>query len=575
MRYLCRLLFFIFAAFYTAASLADPAIINYANTATPVWAKHGMVSSQQKMATEVGLDILKKGGNAVDAAVAVGFSLAVTLPRAGNLGGGGFMLVHLADQNKTIAIDYREMAPSKASRNQYLDEFGEVDSNKSRFHGLAVGVPGTVKGLIQALNDYGSMSLKQVIQPAIKLAEDGFIVDRDLHLSLKRAAKRLKQWPSSKRVFYKTDETNYQTGELFKQPDLAKTLKQIANKGNDGFYKGNIAQNIVNTVRSAGGNMSLADLANYTVKTRSPIMGSYRDYPIASMPPPSSGGTHIVQILNMMENFDMAKLGHNSTSSIHIMAEAMRRAYADWSEYLGDPDFNDVPTDVLISKKYAKTLSNQFNLDKASLSQAIKPGLTPAFESPETTHYSIVDQYGNAVSNTYTLNFSYGTGLVAKSTGVLLNNEMDDFSAKPGVANAYGLVGGEANAVAANKRPLSSMSPTLVFDKDSKKIMLVTGSPGGSRIITTTLQIISNVIDHKMNIAEATNASRFHHQWLPDKLTLEKGFSFDTIKLLQQKGHKIDASRWAMGSTQSLLKVEDGWTGASDLRQAGTLTLGH
>jgi len=556
-------------------AFATTPIINYANLATPVWASQGMVSSQQAIATEVGLNILKQGGNAVDAAVAVGFTLAVTLPRAGNLGGGGFMLVHLAKQNKTLAIDYREMAPISSHKDIFLDEQGNVDKNKSRFHGLAVGVPGTVKGLTQALRDYGSLTLQQVLQPAIKLAADGFIVDRDLALSLSRANQRLAKWSETAKVFYHADGSYYQVGERLKQPDLAKTLKSIARNGADGFYKGRIAQNIVASVNQAGGQMSLADLAGYQVKIRRPIEGLYRGHRIASMPPPSSGGTHIVQILNMMEQVDISSSGHNSANTIHIMAESMRRAYADRSEYLGDPDFTDVPVKALTDKAYAKKLFEQINLNQASPSALIKPGLEARYESPQTTHYSIVDNEGNAVSNTYTLNFSYGSGIVAKGTGVLLNNEMDDFSAKSGVANAYGLVGGEANAVEARKRPLSSMSPTIVFEKDSDQVMLVTGSPGGSRIITTTLQIISNVIDHKMNIAEATYASRFHHQWLPDKITLEKGFSVDTIKLLQQKGHEIEASRWAMGSTQSILKSDNGWTGASDLRQSGTLTLGY
>ncbi len=557
------------------SALATTPIINYANIATPVWASQGMVSSQQAIATEVGLNILKQGGNAVDAAVAVGFTLAVTLPRAGNLGGGGFMMVHLAKHNKTIAIDYREMAPIAAHRDVFLDAQGNVDKNKSRFHGLAVGVPGTVMGLTQALRDYGRLSLAEVMKPAIGLAEDGFIVDRDLALSLSRANSRLSKWPATAKIFYHADGSYYQVGERLKQPDLASTLKNIVRYGADGFYKGSIAQNIVTSVNQAGGQMSLADLSGYEVKIRRPIEGLYRGHRIASMPPPSSGGTHIVQILNMMEQVDIAGSGHNSASTIHIMAEAMRRAYADRSEYLGDPDFTKVPVAELTDKTYAKKLFEQINLNKASSSALIKPGLGAHYESPQTTHYSIIDNEGNAVSNTYTLNFSYGSGIVAAGTGVLLNNEMDDFSAKPGVANAYGLIGGEANAVAARKRPLSSMSPTIVFKKDSDEVMLVTGSPGGSRIITTTLQIISNVIDHKMNIAEATNASRFHHQWLPDKITLEKGFSVDTINLLKQKGHEIEASRWAMGSTQSILKNDDGWTGASDPRQSGTLTLGY
>ncbi len=558
-----------------AALQASPPILNYASLAQPVWAEHGMVASQQGIATQVGVEILKQGGNAVDAAVAVGFTLAVTLPRAGNLGGGGFMMVHLADKNETVAIDYREMAPNAAYRDIYLDDKGEVVKDRSRFHGLAVGVPGTVKGLTQALSDYGTFTLSQVLKPAIRLASRGFRVDHDLSTSLTRVADRLKKDSAAAAVFYHDDGSAYQVGETLSQPDLAHTLRLISQKGSAGFYQGQVAESIIKAVEKADGNMTLQDLADYQVKIRQPVWGNYRGYRIASMPPPSSGGTHIIEILNMMEHFDLTASGHNSAQTIHLMAEAMKRAYADRSEYLGDPDFNKVPVAELTDKEYATKLVAQIDPDKASISQDIKPGLGPLYESPQTTHFSVVDRWGNAVSNTYTLNFSYGSGIMAAGSGVLLNNEMDDFSAKPGVPNAYGLIGGEANSVAARKRPLSSMSPTIVFDKDKPDVFLVTGSPGGSRIITTTLQIISNVIDHKMNIAEATQAARFHHQWLPDKLTLEKGFSLDTIKLLQQKGHVIDASRWAMGSTQSIMKVEDGWNAASDTRQAGTLSAGY
>ncbi len=569
------LIIFLLSFNLCSAGYASQPIINYASLAQPVWAQHGMVSSQQAIATKIGVDILKQGGNAIDAAVAVGFTLAVTLPRAGNLGGGGFMLVHLAEKNQTIAIDYREMAPSQAFRDMYLNEDGSVDKNRSRFHGLAVGVPGTVKGLVEALQQYGSMSLQQVLKPAIQLAAEGFEVDHDLAKSLQHSTERLKRWPATAKVFFHADGTAYQEGEIFKQPDLANTLKNIAADGVNSFYQGDTAEKIVTAVNHAGGSMQLDDLKNYQVKFRQPVSGTYRGYEIKSMPPPSSGGTHIIQILNIMEQQNISDMGHNSAETIHFMTEAMRRAYADRSEYLGDPDFVNVPLNKLTDKQYARKLYQQINPDKASLSSKIKPGLGNFPESPQTTHFSVVDRQGNAVANTYTLNFSYGSGLLADGTGVLLNNEMDDFSAKPGVANAYGLIGGDANAVEARKRPLSSMSPTIVFKPDSHDIYLVTGSPGGSRIITTTLQIISNVIDHQMNIAEATLASRFHHQWLPDKLTLEKGFSLDTIKLLQQKGHQIDASRWAMGSTQSILKVDDGWTGASDQRQSGTLTAGY
>lgn len=560
---------------FSPSSLGAPPIVDYASLAQPVWSKNGMVSSQQRIATEVGVNILKQGGNAIDAAVAIGFTLAVTLPRAGNIGGGGFMLIHLAEKNQTIALDYREIAPAAAFQDMYLNKDGSVDKKRSRFHGLAIGVPGTVKGLTRALSEYGTMSLHQVLQPAISLASDGFEVYRDLELSLQYSRDRLSHRSAASDVYYHADGSNYQTGEVFKQPDLARTLKQISALGADAFYQGPIAQRIVDTVKKAGGSMTLDDLKNYRSKLRQPVVGLYRGHQIASMPPPSSGGTHIIQILNMMEPFDISGSGHNSAQTIHLMAEAMKRAYADRSEYLGDPDFVRVPVSELTDKNYARHLLETFKPDKNTDSEVINPGLKLHEESPQTTHFSVVDSSGNAVSNTYTLNFSYGSGILAAGTGILLNNEMDDFSAKPGVANAYGLIGGKANAVAAFKRPLSSMSPTIVFKPKTDDVLLVTGSPGGSKIITTTLQIISNVIDHRMNIAEATQASRFHHQWLPDKLTLEKGFSLDTIHLLQQKGHQLDSSRRAMGSTQSILKTARGWTGASDNRQTGALTLGY
>ncbi len=543
--------------------------------AQPVWAARGMVASEEQIATRIGVDILRQGGNAVDAAVAVGFTLAVTLPRAGNLGGGGFMLVHLAKDNETIAIDYRETAPAAAFRDMYLFQDGSVDTNRSRFHGLAVGVPGTVLGLITALEKYGSMSLHQVIQPALSLAADGIEVSHDLAVSLRNAEERLKRWPASAAVFFLEDGSAYAAGQTLQQIDLAYTLQQIARRGAAGFYQGPVAQRLVDAIEVAGGNMTLDDLKNYRVHLRQPVRGSYRGYPVASMPPPSSGGVHIVQMLNMMELHDLAASGHNSAETIHLMVEIMKRAYADRSEYLGDPEFYPVPMDQLTSRAYAERLTRKIDRHKASDSRGIRPGLGAAAESPQTTHYSVVDRWGNAVANTYTLNFSYGSGIVAAGTGVLLNNEMDDFSAKPGIPNAYGLIGGRANQVEGGKRPLSSMSPTMLFNAEDNRVLLVTGSPGGSRIITTVLQMISNVVDHGMNIAEATQASRFHHQWLPDVITLEKGIGIDTIRLLEKRGHSTEHTSWPMGSTQSILRVEDGWTGSSDPRQSASQTAGY
>jgi len=537
----------------------------------PVWANSGMVATQEALASQIGVDILAAGGNAVDAAVAIGYALAVTLPRAGNLGGGGFMMIYLAKEQKTIALDYREIAPAQAARDMFLDQDGNADSKLSRFHGLAVGTPGTVMGMEVALNKYGTMTRSQVMQPAIDLATNGIVVTADLASSLKKMAKRLGKWPSSKAIFYKADGSFYQPGERLVQRDLATSLKLIADQGAAGFYAGAVANSISNTVQQAGGVLTTKDLANYRVIERQPVLGNYRGYQVASMPPPSSGGIHLVQMLNMLEQFPINEMGHNSSATIHTMAESMRRAYADRSKYLGDPDFVKVPVAALTNKKYAKDLAAQIQPDKVTLSTDVAPGKLAPYESNETTHYSIIDQYGNAVSNTYTLNFSYGSGLVAAGTGILLNNEMDDFSAKPGTPNAYGLIGGEANAVAPLKRPLSSMTPTIVL-KDGAPF-LVTGSPGGSRIITTTLQVILNVIDHQMNIAEASAAPRIHHQWLPDYLRIERGISPDTVKLLTQKGHQIKVKQ-AMGSTQTIMLNQQGYFGASDPRRPSALSKG-
>ena len=555
-----------------SVSAAETSIYSHMATAHPAWAEHGMVASQEALATQAGVAILKQGGNAVDAAVAVGFSLAVTLPRAGNIGGGGFMLVHLAEQNKTVAIDYREMAPAKAHKDIFLDEKGNAVKKLSREHGLAVGVPGTVMGMELALEQYGTMTMAQVTKTAIDMAKNGIVVTPDLASSLSGLKRRIAQWPSSAEIFYKKDNTDYHSGEILKQPELANSLSLIAKQGSKGFYQGETAEKIVATVKAAGGIMTLDDLKQYQAIERKPVSGNYRGYQVVSMPPPSSGGIHIIEMLNMLEQYPIGKLGHNSAATLHLMTESMKRAYADRSEYLGDPDFVNVPVDALTNKEYAKTLSKKIVMNRATPSSEIKPGKLAPYESNQTTHYSVVDKWGNAVSNTYTLNFSYGSGLVAKGTGILLNNEMDDFSAKPGVPNGFGLIGGEANAVEGRKRPLSSMSPTIVM-KDGKPY-IVTGSPGGSRIITTTLQVIMNVIDHDFNIAEATNAARVHHQWLPDVLRVEHTLNLDTRQLLEEKGHKIKVNN-SMGSTQSIMVTEQGIFGSSDPRRAGSATIGY
>lgn len=559
-----------------AAPLAaqDSPIYSLKDRFQPETAQNGMVASQEAVASRVGVDILKKGGNAVDAAIATGFALAVTLPRAGNLGGGGFMMIHLADSGDTKALDYREMAPAAAFKNMFLGEDGEPDNQKSRFSGLAVGVPGTVAGFAEAFEKHGSGKLTwaELVAPAIDLAENGIEVTPDLAASLTASAKRLLQDPATAVIFYKTGGLPFVPGETLKQTDLAATLKLIADKGAAGFYTGEVAEKIAQKVTASGGGMTTEDLAGYKPVWRDPVVGSYHGYEIASMPPPSSGGVHIVQILNMLQGYPLAEYGPNSADSIHVMAETMRRAYADRSKYLGDPDFVDVPVKGLTDPAYAAELVKSIKMDMATPSEEVKPGDPFPYESNQTTHYSVVDKDGNAVSNTYTLNFSYGVGLTADGTGVLLNNELDDFSAKPGVPNAYGLIGGTANAVEGGKRPLSSMSPTLVF-KDGK-LFLATGSPGGSRIITTTLQIILNVVDHGMNIAEATAAPRIHNQWLPDEIRIEEGLSPDTIRLLEARGHKVEVKN-AMGSTQSIMLVDGVLAGASDPRRPGALSAGY
>ena len=560
----------------TAARAApQPApILSGSDRFHPVLARSGMVASQEATATRVGRDILAAGGNAVDAAVAVGFALAVTLPRAGNIGGGGFMLVHMADSGDTQALDYRELAPAAASRDMFLDADGDADSEKSRYSGLAVGVPGTVAGFHAAHARHGSgrFSFADLIAPAIALARDGFPVSDDLSSSLKQAHPRLSKDPAALATFYKPDGGFYEPGETLRQPQLAATLQKIAEEGPDGFYKGPVAEAIAARVREGGGDMTADDLAAYEAKWRDPVSGSYRGYEVVSMPPPSSGGVHLVEILNMLEPFDLAASGSGSAETLHVMAEAMKRAYADRSEFLGDPDFVDIPVKGLTSKTYAASRMDGFDPAKATPADGLAPGKPAPYESEETTHYSVVDGQGNAVSNTYTLNFSYGVGMMAGDTGILLNNELDDFSAKPGVPNAYGLIGGDANAVAPRKRPLSSMSPTLVF-RDGR-LVLATGSPGGSRIITTVLQIILNVVDHGMNIAEATAAPRMHHQWLPDEIRIEDGFSPDTLAILRERGHTVE-ERATMGSTQSVMAVENGLAGASDPRVQGALAAGY
>ena len=550
----------------------DLPIVEYNSINHPVIDDKGMVVSQRMIASEVGAEILKKGGNAVDAAVATGLALAVVLPRAGNLGGGGFMVVYLKEEDKTIAIDYREKAPSAATRDLFLDENGDYDRKKAQFSLLSAGVPGSVAGFHHALTKYGTLSWQEVLEPAIRLAEEGFVIPHDLAntLASKRYRERLSSNPAAAKVFFKEDKGLYSAGEILIQKDLASTHREISKNGPDAFYSGKIAQLIVEEMERNGGLITLEDLKNYNVAERQPLVGSYKGYEIVSMPPSSSGGTHLSQMLNMLEEFPIKEMGFGSADTIHILAEVMKRAYADRSKYLGDSDFYKVPSS-LTSKKYAISLNKDISLDKVTPSEDVSPGDPYPYESPDTTHFSVMDSYGNAVSNTYTLNFSYGSGMMIPGTGMLINNEMDDFSSKPGTPNGYGLLGSEANAIEGNKRPLSSMTPTIIF-KDQKPYM-VFGSPGGSRIITTVLQVALNVMEHEMNIAQAVHSPRMHHQWLPEVLMIEQGFGSDTIKLLESKGYRLYPSS-TMGSVQAIVKEGKYFYGSADPRRpsAGVAT---
>ena len=539
-------------------------IIDYNSISHPEIGTGGMVVSQRKMASEIGAEILRKGGNAVDAAVATALALVVVLPRAGNLGGGGFMLVYLEKEKKTIAIDYREMAPMAATRDMFLDKIGNYSKSKARFSLLSAGVPGTVAGLSYALEKYGTFSWEEVIEPAAQLAKNGFVVSHDLANILSLYKNRLASNPATAKAYYKKNKKPYIAGEIIRLPDLAWSLKQLKLNGPEAFYKGEIAEKIVSEMELNGGIITLEDLANYRVAERAPLEGTYKGYQIVSMPPSSSGGVHLIQMLNMLEPFSLKELGFGSADSIHLMSEVMKRAYADRSIYLGDKDFVEVPLLGLTSKDYAKQLLKEISIQKVTPSEEISYGNPLPFESPETTHFSVMDSYGNVVSNTYTLNFSYGSGIVIPGTGILMNNQMDDFSSKKGVPNAYGLVGFEANAIEAKKRPLSSMTPTIIFK--NKRPYLVLGSPGGSRIITTVLQVTLNVLEHGMNIKKAVASPRMHHQWLPDVLQLEDGFSNDTHSLLKSKGHVIETSR-TMGSVQAILSDGHHFYGAADTRR--------
>jgi gamma-glutamyltranspeptidase / glutathione hydrolase len=565
------LCFALLVSFTATPSQLSSSTSTHAASRPPVRGKHGMVSSVSEIASQVGVDVLKRGGNAVDAAVAVGLALAVVWPSAGNLGGGGFMVIRQAS-GKATAIDYREMAPAAAHRNVYLDDKGEYVNESSTYGHAAAGVPGTVAGLAYALEKYGTMKWAEVAKPARQLAAEGFPVWYQLERSLKNASKHLSRYPETNRIFLR-DGKPYETGEIFKQPELAAVFERMIKRGPREFYDGKTAQLIEESMRRAanGGKvwMTVEDLKNYKPVEREPLRGVYRGHEIITMPPPSSGGVAMIEMLNILERYDLKSMGAGSSQAIHVMVEAMRRAFADRAQFLGDPDFVKVPVAGLVSRKYADKLAATIDLERASTSQDVRSGDPLAYESEETTHFTVVDKDGNVASNTYTINDSFGNKITVEGAGFLLNNEMDDFAPKPGAPNAYGLIQGEANAVTARKRPLSSMTPTIVL-KDGKLLFAV-GSPGGPTIINTVTQVIVNIIDHGMNIQQAIDWPRVHHQWMPDQIVYEPyGLVPDVLNRLKSMGHQFGNQRY-MGDAEGVMieVTTDVRLGGSDPRLDG------
>jgi len=516
--------FFVHASIFNSSSIVHPEVN-----------KNGMVVSQHYLASIAGAQILKDGGNAYDASIAVAFALAVVLPRAGNIGGGGFMVMYDEKTNKTFSIDYREKAPALASKDMYLNVDGTVNKKRAREGILSIGVPGTVYGMWEVHKKFGSLPWKKLLEPAIRLAEEGFIMSPFMVDALNKRYKKLSNYKNFKEIFY--EDFPVQMNKRLFQLELAETLKIISKKGVNGFYEGEVADKIVSDMNNRKGLISHEDLKNYRPVWREPLKGNFKEYEIVTMAPPSSGGIHIIQMLNILENFNLEELGHNSAAYASLLSEVMKFAYADRSKYLADPDFFKVPTSTLISKSYAKAIFKKIRLNKITPSSQILPGKLIPHESEDTTHFSVADSYGNVVTNTYTLNSGYGSGVVIKGTGIIMNNEMDDFVSAPGVPNQFGLLGGEANKIEPFKRPLSSMTPTLVF-KDSNPI-IATGSPGGSVIITAVLQFLLNTLVFDMEISDATVVPRIHHQWDPDILFLEKGFDINHAKKIESFGQKI------------------------------------
>ena len=534
----------------------------------PVRARHGIVASTSELASRVGAEIMERGGNAVDAAVAVGIALAVTWPAAGNLGGGGFMLIRRNDGTSEI-IDYRERAPLAATHDMYLDKDGAVIKNASTVGHRAVGVPGTIAGLAMALERHGKLKWRDVVEPARRLAADGYILNYYTARSLRSANELLTRFADSNRIFLRGGKY-WEEGERFVQPELAATLTRLKERGPREFYEGETARLIVEEMKANNGPITAQDLREYEPTLRKPLKGNYRGYEILTMPPPSSGGTALIEMLNVLEHYDVASLGHNSAAEIHLLVETMRRAFADRAEFMGDADFVKVPVAGLTSKKYAADVARTIDRERATPSADVRAGRPAGYESTETTHFTIADAEGNVVSNTYTLNESFGSGVTAAGTGVLLNNEMDDFTSKPGVPNAYGLLQSEANAIAPRKRPLSAMTPTVVLKEG--KLYFAIGSPGGPTIINTVLQVILNIIDFGMNLQQAIDAPRVHHQWMPDQVRWEMfGLNADTRAILEKKGHVFAAKPGNIGDVEGIMIDEKTGMrlGASDSRLGG------
>ena len=540
---------------------------------TPLRVKNGIVTSSSKLASEVGVEVLKQGGNAVDASIATAFALAVTWPSAGNIGGGGFMVYH-GDNGHATTFDFREKAPLASTERMYLGLDGNVVANSNHIGALAVGVPGTVAGLWKSHQELGSLPWSELVAPAVKLARDGIPISYSLYTGFSRSKGRFDQYPSSAAKFFKADGSLYEMGETWRQPDLAHTLELIQNNGADGFYIGENAERLAGFMADIGGIITEEDLLKYEPQEREPIRGAYRGYDIVSMPPPSSGGVILVEMLNILEGFDLADMGHNSADYLHVLTETMRRAYADRAEHLGDPDFNEgMPLQRLMDKDYAETLRASIDMDAAS--ESSPADFAQIYESEETTHFSIVDKEGNMVSMTYTLEFGYGSGIVVEGGGYLLNNEMGDFNAVPGVTTVRGLIGTAPNLVEPEKRPLSSMTPTIVA-KDGKPVFTA-GSPGGKTIINTTMQVILNVIDHEMNIAQSVEAGRIHHQWLPDVISIETGgLSPDTVRLYEEKGHRV-TERGEQGAVMAVYHDRENgfFEGAADSRRGDGAAAGY